>query len=763
MIDIDTAASDVVSGLVAALPEKYQPIFAHPELSDGSSRDCQDRLVLIRDCVRLLQARLRRGLRILDLGCAQGYFSLNLAADGHSVRGVDFLESNVAVCQALALEQGLDNATFECASVEDVLDGLQADQYDLVLGLSVFHHLVHVHGVAEVRELFTRLSIRIAVGIYEMALREEPLYWGLSQPQHPAELLEPYVFRRVLAYMPTHLSGIERPLYVASSRYWFVGDNLSEIRDWRAESHPHAMGSHQGTRRYMFGDGVLLKQYAFDNATLGSVNVLEYEREVAFLTKVPEGLVAPKLLDHGQDGRNAWILREMLPGRLLSEIMAAHTPYPLEHVLDSLLDQLVALEDVGLYHNDVRCWNLLIAPGKPVALIDYGAISPVASDCVWPDNLFLALLITFREIVQGHVMRPYPVRRPLLDVALLPTRYRNAFLGLFALPKTEWRFRLLRQFAAEPGEQPLPSWTALGSSFEQALLEYERAIDASSQQRAAVEWQLQESLANAHHWFELAGQRELALSDASRHTETTVAEMAERQQHELEQLVQRYEASTARIQAENSAFREESARELSAARYAREEEVRALRAEQAQLVEMLQSDVTEALANTEAHRIEAIRQSERARSALVAVAEMDGRLLEARTRWMEIEGSTTWRMMYPARLAVKFLRQLRSSPRHAAREAILALMRPVLRNPTAGPALNSVVKHVPALHVRLRRMAVGRGMVVEEPVFQLALDPFVLGQARSLDEVHEGRSSQLSSRGRKILKRLEESMKGGRQ
>lgn len=27
-----------IGALVAALPEKYQPIFAHPELSDGSSR-----------------------------------------------------------------------------------------------------------------------------------------------------------------------------------------------------------------------------------------------------------------------------------------------------------------------------------------------------------------------------------------------------------------------------------------------------------------------------------------------------------------------------------------------------------------------------------------------------------------------------------------------------------------------------------------------------------------------------------------------------
>lgn len=59
---------------VAALPEKYQPIFGHPELSEGSSRGCEDRFVLIRECAQRLQGELGRPLRVLDLGCAQGFF-----------------------------------------------------------------------------------------------------------------------------------------------------------------------------------------------------------------------------------------------------------------------------------------------------------------------------------------------------------------------------------------------------------------------------------------------------------------------------------------------------------------------------------------------------------------------------------------------------------------------------------------------------------------------------------------------------------------
>ncbi|UNW13438.1 methyltransferase domain-containing protein [Xanthomonas phaseoli pv. phaseoli] len=70
-----------------------------------------------------LRTALGRPIRVLDLGCAQGYFSLNLAARGSIVHGADFLDRNVAVCRALAEEQGFVAATFECARIEDIVGG----------------------------------------------------------------------------------------------------------------------------------------------------------------------------------------------------------------------------------------------------------------------------------------------------------------------------------------------------------------------------------------------------------------------------------------------------------------------------------------------------------------------------------------------------------------------------------------------------------------------------------------------------------------
>lgn len=536
MIDANNHEFGLIEGLVASLPEKYQPIYRHPQLSAGSSRGCEDRLDIILAAACRLSERLGRPLRVLDLGCAQGYFSLNLAARGFIVHGVDFLDKNVAVCQALAAENGFNNASFQCAKIEDVISELQSGQYDLVLGLSVFHHLVHMHGYEAVIKIIADIAGKAAVGIYEVARREEPLYWGPSQPEDPAVLLQCYAFRRILAYQPTHLSGITRPLYFTSNRYWYLGDDVSEILGWRTESHANAMGSHFGTRRYFFGKDVILKQMSLVNAERRAFNLEEYTNEVTFLQNIPPGVSAPKLIHHQNDGDDLWILREMLPGRLLSEIISEHVPYAYEPILDGIVVQLVALENAGLYHNDVRCWNILIAEDGVVSLIDYGAISATAKDCVWPDDLLLSLLITVREVIQGYVMPPHPVRRPMLDVSMLPASYRGAFLKLFALPKQQWTYGMLQRFSVEAGTAltEVPPWASIVSSYEKALLEYERAIVKLKDESKDIYQQLQESLGNAHHWFLMATEKENEIFDLNRRYESESSRLEQLFRSELD-------------------------------------------------------------------------------------------------------------------------------------------------------------------------------------------------------------------------------------
>src|SRR5690242_405980 len=107
--------TDELSKLVSGLPEMYQPVFGHPELSGPASRPSLGRLTRIRKVYDLLSQRLGRALRVLDIGCAQGFFSLHLAESGAEVVGIDTLDVNIRLCEALAAESPTRTASFRLA------------------------------------------------------------------------------------------------------------------------------------------------------------------------------------------------------------------------------------------------------------------------------------------------------------------------------------------------------------------------------------------------------------------------------------------------------------------------------------------------------------------------------------------------------------------------------------------------------------------------------------------------------------------------
>lgn len=469
-----------VGALVAALPEKYQPIFGHPELSDGSSRGCEDRFVLIRECARQLQAALGRPLRVLDLGCAQGFFSLSLAADGHTTHGVDFLDLNVHVCKALAKQNPGFDATFELGTVEEVIERLEPGAYDLVLGLSVLHHLVHERGIVSVSELCRKLSEVVGAGIFELALREEPLYWAPSLPQDPAELLSSYSFTRLLSRQATHLSAVSRPLIYASSSYWYVADIVGKFTSWSAESHAHGRGTHQHSRRYYFGDQVFVKKMTLGIGGRAEINLREFHNEVVFLREPPASYPVPPLIGALNDSSDLFLVRGMMEGRLLSDVIDEGGPYDADRVLSELLEQLVILESVGLYHNDVRCWNVLICPEGRANLIDYGAISSEAKDCSWLEDMLLSFLITAKEILDGKMVPSSPGREPALDFMSLPARYSNAFIRVFSQEESRWTFAELKDAFAQSGNERglAPEWTSIYQRLQAALISYNTRLGA---------------------------------------------------------------------------------------------------------------------------------------------------------------------------------------------------------------------------------------------------------------------------------------------
>lgn len=463
------AAAASLTQLVAALPEIYQPIFDHPELSTHVSRRCDDRLSHIVQIYQTLEAKLHHPLRVLDLGCAQGFFSLSLAKLGATVYGVDFQKTNIAVCNALAAEHPDFDVRFRPGLIEDVITNLEQDQYDLVLGLSVFHHIVHRFGAASVQKMLTDVAKKTISGIFEMALASEPPDWAPSQPQNPRQLLDGYAFVHELARSGTHLSAISRPLYIASNRYWFLDDQAGSFDAWKTESHAFAHNASGGTRHYIFGNGVLAKLFTLDLAEHREANSREYDNEVKFLNTTQTNFKAPRLFIHGHHEREAWLVREYIQGELLLDKMRAKKPYDAELVLHDVLEQIAALEETCLYHDDLRTWNILIGLDGHATLIDYGAIDRKANDCQWPHNIFLSFMIFVREVISGNAFFYDPIRPPSFNPGTFPEPYRYIFGKLFELPPNEWRFSFLRDMFLHPQQGDSGSSASTQSSFAVAI------------------------------------------------------------------------------------------------------------------------------------------------------------------------------------------------------------------------------------------------------------------------------------------------------
>ena len=436
-----------IEDLVTALPEVYQPIYGHPELSQKISRLCGDRLEKILRIHDALAALLGRPLKVLDLGCAQGYFSFNLAQRGASVQGIDYLDNNIALCNTLARHLPEFDVVFTLGRIEDAVERIEPDQFDIILGLSVFHHIIHESGIEKVKALIDHIALQSGALITELALREEPLYWGPSQPQDPRTLLESMAFVFELGCHETHLAEIPRPLYLASNRYWIIDGQAGCFDSWSTEPHAFAQATHMGSRRYYFGNESILKFYLFDHRR-GEHNRVEFARETQFLSHPPKAFPAPGYAVLAENDKEAWVRLQRLPGRLLLDLLREGVEIDRHAVLLAVLKQLASLEAAGLYHNDTRSWNVLATQNGEAHLIDYGAISPTPQDCDWPGNLFLSFFIFVREVTMGWLEAPNPLRTISISPFSLPEPYRTWANALWLRPMNEWSFKLMHDTLA---------------------------------------------------------------------------------------------------------------------------------------------------------------------------------------------------------------------------------------------------------------------------------------------------------------------------
>jgi O-antigen chain-terminating methyltransferase len=447
-----------LAALVASLPEQYQAIYEHPELTSQSARACEDRLAVITAAWDALSAGLKRPARVLDLGCSQGYFSLALAARGANVVGIDHGEMNIAVCKALAAEHPKFQAQFMRLGVEQLFETMDVAKFDLVLGLSVFHHLTKLHGIAIIQKWLSELAKAVPTCIFELALASEPMPWASAQPEDERSMLSGFAFVHELARVPTHLSDVERPLVFASNYAWYLDGHIDTFTLATHASHDESSPTCGGTRGYFMNDRHIAKVYSLRDV-FPNLNRLEISNEAEFLGDPPADFApVPKVLRCGMHDREIWLVRERIPGELLYTMITEGKDFDARRVISDVLKQLVVLESAGLMHNDVKTWNVLVMPDGTSTLIDYGSISASDELYVWPRNHISAFwafvwCVTTKSAWSGKTPTP-----PFASPYHLPAPFAQWARTFSRIPASEWSFAGLYEHLErmdESADEPL--------------------------------------------------------------------------------------------------------------------------------------------------------------------------------------------------------------------------------------------------------------------------------------------------------------------
>lgn len=128
--------------LMAKMYEVYQPVIVDGKVIAKGMRDEQERWVSIKKAIHKYEVKT-----VLDIGCAEGFFTLSAAKEcACTATGVDGDSRRLWFATQQALLDGVMNTTFCYANMTpDFYESLNS--YDMVLFLSVLHHYIARDGL----------------------------------------------------------------------------------------------------------------------------------------------------------------------------------------------------------------------------------------------------------------------------------------------------------------------------------------------------------------------------------------------------------------------------------------------------------------------------------------------------------------------------------------------------------------------------------------------------------------------------------------
>ena len=226
-----------IETLISDLPCQYQNIYGHPEYDEtvlgiDTIKNGEKIADIINQYKKLTG---KTTIKVLDIGCAQGYYSLKAAELGCKVVGIDLEEKNIAICKYLNRENKF-SVDFRKEFLDyDFVKNIQDDEYDFIFLFNVIHHVAcgkcygyKTNGLRYAKKIMNQLSHKTKILIASFAVRRELYEFAKQLPDNYRCWVKDFKFYNELRYqyIPNKLQRIYRPVVFASNYYSFDKDTL---------------------------------------------------------------------------------------------------------------------------------------------------------------------------------------------------------------------------------------------------------------------------------------------------------------------------------------------------------------------------------------------------------------------------------------------------------------------------------------------------------------------------------------------------------
>lgn len=383
-----------LNAAVQALPEFYQPIFGHEVTGAKPARICTDRLADIKKVYDALSNDLQRPLRVLDLGCNLGFFSLHAAKWGGVVTGIDYDPRNIRVCQILASEHPDYKIRFGVAKVEEFLPTIQAGEYDLVFCFNVLHWVTPKFGFPFVQNLLKDLAEKIPTGLFELPMKSE--FPNNNLPDNYRDFFQGYPFIRAVAYnIWGDIRQVQRAFLFVSKSYVYL-DTLGLLKIDKFE---YSTIVPKLITYYHCGDKFVKCCYIVDQFINDKIL-----REIEFLRKLGGQNGLPQLFEaigeKDEAGVRYFIAREKLPGTSLLKKIEQGEDFDRRSVIKQILQWTIFWEKNGYYQGDLHLGNYLLNDDGKLLPIDYEFMFEIPRSIHWPYNYKMAFFDLLNSVFE---------------------------------------------------------------------------------------------------------------------------------------------------------------------------------------------------------------------------------------------------------------------------------------------------------------------------------------------------------------------------